>query len=161
ARSGAAAARSTGRGRNGARLRQVRRLATSGGGPVAGDAARRPAACADQGRPAQDRGLDGAAWRGHRGVAGQAGRPVLQRQPPRRPCERRAYRGATSRPVAFVYEGIRLIIGLRVWVGRTTMKVFLISCAVAIIVAVGAVYTLGGFQRQADVAFSSKSGVRL
>jgi hypothetical protein len=41
------------------------------------------------------------------------------------------------------------------------MKVFLISCAVAIIVAVGAVYTLDGFQRPADAAFSSKSGVRL
>ena len=41
------------------------------------------------------------------------------------------------------------------------MKVFLISCAVAVIVAVGSVYAVDGFQRPADVAFSSKSGVRL
>jgi hypothetical protein len=41
------------------------------------------------------------------------------------------------------------------------MKVFLISCAVAIVVAIGSIYALDGFQRQADVAYSSKSGVRL
>jgi hypothetical protein len=41
------------------------------------------------------------------------------------------------------------------------MKVFLIACAVAIIVAVGSVYVLDGYQRSADVAFASKSGVRL
>src|SRR5690606_19066718 len=141
--------------------RQIRRLAASGGGPVAGSAARRPAAGADRRGPAQDRGLDRAARRGHRGMAGQAGRSVLQRESAGRPRERGAFRGAASPPIALAYEGIRRIIGVRVWVGRTTMKVFLISCAVAIIVAVGAVYTLDGFQRQADTAFSSKSGVRL
>jgi xanthosine utilization system XapX-like protein len=41
------------------------------------------------------------------------------------------------------------------------MKVFLISCAVAIVVAVGSIYALNEFQRPADVAFSSKTGVRL
>lgn len=41
------------------------------------------------------------------------------------------------------------------------MKVFLISCAVAVIVAVGAVYALDGIQRPADAAYTSKSGVRL
>ncbi len=41
------------------------------------------------------------------------------------------------------------------------MKVFLISCAVAAVVAVGSIYTLNEFQRSADVAYSSKSGVRL
>jgi hypothetical protein len=41
------------------------------------------------------------------------------------------------------------------------MKVFLISCAVAIIVAVGAVYVLDSYQKPADMAFASPSGVRL
>jgi hypothetical protein len=41
------------------------------------------------------------------------------------------------------------------------MKVFLISCAVAIIVAVGAVYVLDAYQRPATSAFASSSGVRL
>ena len=41
------------------------------------------------------------------------------------------------------------------------MKVFLISCAVAIIVAIGAVYTLDAYQQPADVSFTSSTGVRL
>ena len=41
------------------------------------------------------------------------------------------------------------------------MKVFLISCAVAIVVAVASVYVLDGYQQPAEVAFSSNSGVRL
>jgi hypothetical protein len=41
------------------------------------------------------------------------------------------------------------------------MKVFLISCIVAIVVAVGSVYILDGYQRQADAAFSSPQSVRL
>lgn len=41
------------------------------------------------------------------------------------------------------------------------MKAFLISCAVAIIVAVGAVYTLDAYQTPADTAFTSPTGVRL
>ena len=39
-----------------------------------------PAQGAGRGRPAQDRGLDGAAWRRGRRLAGRAGRPVPQRQ---------------------------------------------------------------------------------
>jgi hypothetical protein len=45
--------------------------------------------------------------------------------------------------------------------GESAMKVFLISCAVAIIVAVGAVYVLDSYQKPADMAFASPSGVRL
>lgn len=41
------------------------------------------------------------------------------------------------------------------------MKVFLISCAVAIIVAVGSVYVLDAYQKPAEVAYKSSSGVRL
>ena len=41
------------------------------------------------------------------------------------------------------------------------MKVFLISVAVAIVVAVASVYVLDSYQRPAEVAFSSSSGVRL
>jgi hypothetical protein len=41
------------------------------------------------------------------------------------------------------------------------MKAFLISCAVAIVVAVGSVYVLDGYQRSAETAFASQSGVRL
>jgi hypothetical protein len=41
------------------------------------------------------------------------------------------------------------------------MKVFLISCAVAIIVGIGAVYVLDAYQKPADIAFASPSGVRL
>ncbi len=41
------------------------------------------------------------------------------------------------------------------------MKVFLVSCAVAIIVAVGSMYVLNDYQQTAESAFASKSGVRL
>lgn len=41
------------------------------------------------------------------------------------------------------------------------MKVFIIACAVAIVVAVGAVYVLDGYQQQATMAYTSKTGVRL
>ena len=41
------------------------------------------------------------------------------------------------------------------------MKVFVTSCAVAIVVAVGAIYVLDGYQQTAETAFVSKSGVRL
>jgi hypothetical protein len=41
------------------------------------------------------------------------------------------------------------------------MKAFLASCAVAIIVAVGAVYVLDAYQKPADVTYTSSTGVRL
>jgi hypothetical protein len=41
------------------------------------------------------------------------------------------------------------------------MKAFLGACAVAIIVAVGAVYTLDAYQKPAEIGFTSSSGVRL
>lgn len=40
------------------------------------------------------------------------------------------------------------------------MKAFLVSCAVAIVVAIGSVYVLNDYQQTAETAFSSKSGVR-
>ena len=63
-----------------ARLRAVGRLAPPGRRPVAGGVARRPAARPGGRRPAQDRGVDRAPRRCARGLAGRAGRPVLQRQ---------------------------------------------------------------------------------
>ncbi len=41
------------------------------------------------------------------------------------------------------------------------MKIFLTAALLAIILAVGSVYTLGVFQLQADQAFASPSSVRL
>jgi hypothetical protein len=41
------------------------------------------------------------------------------------------------------------------------MKVFLISCAVAIVVAIAAVYVLDRYQRPVAMAFTSTTGVRL
>jgi hypothetical protein len=41
------------------------------------------------------------------------------------------------------------------------MKVFLISCAVAIIDGVGATYVLDAFQTPAEMAYKSPTGVRL
>lgn len=41
------------------------------------------------------------------------------------------------------------------------MKVFLISCVAAIVVAIASVYVLDGYQRPAELAFTSSSGVRL
>ncbi|MEX0590312.1 MAG: hypothetical protein WD207_04430 [Xanthobacteraceae bacterium] len=41
------------------------------------------------------------------------------------------------------------------------MKVFLASCAVAIVLAVGAVFVLNGLQTPASVAFTAPSSVRL
>jgi hypothetical protein len=41
------------------------------------------------------------------------------------------------------------------------MQSFIIACAVAIIVAVGAVYVLNTFQEPVAVAFASPTGVRL
>jgi hypothetical protein len=41
------------------------------------------------------------------------------------------------------------------------MKAFLVSCAVAIVVAIGAVYALDAYQQPADVTFTSSTGVRL
>ena len=41
------------------------------------------------------------------------------------------------------------------------MKAFLASCAVAIVVAVGAVYALDAYQKPAETAFKSSTGVRL
>jgi len=46
------------------------------------------------------------------------------------------------------------------WGGKS-MKVFLISCAVAIIVAIGAVSVLDSYQRPAEMAYKSSTGVRL
>ena len=53
-----------------ARLRALRRMAASGGRPVAGGAARGSAPRADGRRPAQDRDLDRAARHRHRRLAG-------------------------------------------------------------------------------------------
>jgi hypothetical protein len=41
------------------------------------------------------------------------------------------------------------------------MKVFLISCAVAIIVAIGATFVLDAYQKPAEMAYKSSTGVRL
>lgn len=41
------------------------------------------------------------------------------------------------------------------------MKVFVISCVAAIVVAVAAAYVLDRYQRPAEMAFTSASGVRL
>ena len=59
------------RGEDAARLRAVRRLAASGGGAVAGGAARGSAQGADGRGPAQDRDLDRAPWRGDCRLAGE------------------------------------------------------------------------------------------
>ena len=63
-----------------ARLRTIRRLASSSRRPVAGKLARKSAARADRRRPAQDRSMDRASRRCPGGVAGQAGRSILQRE---------------------------------------------------------------------------------
>lgn len=41
------------------------------------------------------------------------------------------------------------------------MKAFLVACVVAIIVGVAAVYVLDAYQKPAEVAYSSNTGVRL
>jgi hypothetical protein len=41
------------------------------------------------------------------------------------------------------------------------MKVFLIACAVALILGVGSVYVLNSVQESSTVAYTSPSGVRL
>jgi hypothetical protein len=41
------------------------------------------------------------------------------------------------------------------------MKVFLIACVAAIVVAVASVYILDSYQRPADMAFKSNQSVRL
>jgi hypothetical protein len=41
------------------------------------------------------------------------------------------------------------------------MKMFLISCAVAIIVAIGATFVLDAYQEPAEMAYKSSTGVRL
>ena len=61
-------------------LRPLGRMAASGGWRVAGRAPRRPPACVDPRRLAQDRALDRAARRRTGGLADRAGRSVLQRQ---------------------------------------------------------------------------------
>jgi len=44
--------------------------------------------------------------------------------------------------------------------GRITMRVYLLSCFIAIVIAIGAVVALSTIQRNADVAFST-TGVRI
>jgi len=44
--------------------------------------------------------------------------------------------------------------------GRITMRVYLLSCVIAIVIAIGAVVALSTIQRNADVAFST-TGVRI
>ena len=75
--------------RRAARLRALRRMASSGGGPMAAGAARGLAQGAGRGGPAQDRGVDGAARCRRRRLAGRADRSVLQRQYARRCRARR------------------------------------------------------------------------
>jgi hypothetical protein len=41
------------------------------------------------------------------------------------------------------------------------MKVFLIACAVAILVAVGSVFVLNGLQESSSIAYTAPSSVRL
>ena len=60
-----------------------------------------PAQGPGRGRPAQDRGLDGAAWRRGRRLAGRAGRSVPQRQHARGRRTRRAHCAATSGSLTF------------------------------------------------------------
>ena len=80
ARSGGTPGRGARRRRHAARLRALGRLAPSGGRPVAGSVARRPAPRPGGGGLAQDRDLDRPARHRGGGLAGSAGRSVLQRQ---------------------------------------------------------------------------------
>ena len=78
-------------------LRAVRRLAPSGGRPLADRVAGRSAQRVDRRRPAQDRNLDRPAWRRDRRLAGRSGRPVLQRQHAGGCRRGQPYCGATPR----------------------------------------------------------------
>ncbi len=41
-----------------------------------------------------------------------------------------------------------------------TMKVFILACAAALVVAIGSYYVLEGYQQNAESAYSSRTGVR-
>ncbi len=115
-----------------------------------------------RGRSAQDRGLDRAAWRGDRRLAGQAGRPVLQRQHPggcRRgqPPGGRIPRPLSARPVAISMSSM---LECKKTGGNLAMKAFVIACIAAAVIAVGAVYVLGEFQKPVETAYTT-SGVRI
>ena len=147
--------------RRAARLRALGRMAPSGGRPMAAGAARRPAPGAGRRGPAQDRGVDGAAWRRHRRLAGRADRSVLQRQyargcrnaPRALRCSKPADARACLLDRARRFGCYRLEFGL----GRGTkiMKRFIIACAAAIVIAVIGGVVLNSVQEPADQAFTS------
>ena len=41
------------------------------------------------------------------------------------------------------------------------MKSFVIACVAALVVAIASAYVLEGYQKSADAAYASKSGVRI